>query len=188
MDAPRRPAGLARHRLDRRTRSASRRSSGRSGCRRSRCWSRSSRSRSSVPFLVRDLPAIVRIVLIAAAAAVARDRGVHPRDDRRGAGARSRRSAGSASGSSRGRGGVIGRVPMSRDDAIDWLVAHPKGPIAIADELPIRIEIELLAGRRDEARALARAAPDRHARGRDSSWPRCVTSSTGAPAATATST
>jgi hypothetical protein len=111
-----------------------------------------------VPFVVRDFPVLLRAALTSAAAA-ALGTEVYIRAMTR----RSRRAfeAFSWLGEwelARAKR-VAGRVPVSRDDAIDWLVAHPMGPIAMVDELPIRIEIELLAGRRDEARALLEQLP-----------------------------
>ena len=112
-----------------------------------------------VPFVVRDLPVVLRIVLTSAGAAAlgteAYIRAMTPRSRRAFEAfswlgewelARAKRVGG-------------GQVPVSRDDAIDWLVAHPMGPIAIAEALPLRIEIELFAGRRDEARALLDQLP-----------------------------
>ena len=111
-----------------------------------------------VPFIVRDLPAVLRVVLTSAAAAI-----VGTEAYIRAMTTRSRRAFESFSWLgewelARAKR-AVGRLPVSRDDAIDWLVSHPMGPIAIADELPVRIEIELLAGRRDEARALLEQLP-----------------------------
>jgi hypothetical protein len=111
-----------------------------------------------VPFFVRDLPMVLRIALTSAAAAA-----LGAEAYIRAMTSRSRRAfeAFSWLGEwelARAKR-VGGRVPVSRDDAIDWLVEHPMGPIAMADELPLRIEIELLAGRRDEARALLGQLP-----------------------------
>jgi hypothetical protein len=111
-----------------------------------------------VPFFVRDLPIVLRIALTSAAAAAlgteAYIRAMTPRS-RRAFEAFSWLGEWELARAKR----VGGRVPVSRDDAIDWLVEHPMGPIAMADELPLRIEIELLAGRRDEARALLEQLP-----------------------------
>jgi hypothetical protein len=111
-----------------------------------------------VPFVVRDLPVVLRIVLTSAAAAAlgteAYLRAMTPRS-RRAFEAFSWLGEWELARAKR----VAGGVPVSRDDAIDWLVAHPIGPIAMPEELPIRIEIELLAGRRDEARALLEQLP-----------------------------
>jgi hypothetical protein len=61
---------------------------------------------------------------------------------------------------------AVGGVPTSPEDAEAWLAAHPEDPIAVPDELPIRIEILLLAGRIDEARAALGRLPD------DTPWAR----------------
>ena len=111
-----------------------------------------------VSFIVRDLPGVLRVVLTSAAAAV-----VGTEAYIRAMTTRSRRAfeAFSWLGEwelARAKR-AVGHLPLTRDDAIDWIVAHPLGPIAIADELPVRIEIELLAGRRDEARALLEQLP-----------------------------
>lgn len=111
-----------------------------------------------VPFIVRDLPVALRVVLTSAAAAVLGTEAYI-----RVMTTRSRRAFESFSWLgewelARAKR-AVGRLPLSRDEAIDWVAAHPLGPIAIADELPIRIEIELLAGRRDEARALLEQLP-----------------------------
>ncbi len=48
-------------------------------------------------------------------------------------------------------------LPGSPGEAVKWLEANPEGPIALPEQLPIRVEILLLAERFDEARdALAR--------------------------------
>jgi hypothetical protein len=111
-----------------------------------------------VPFLVRDLHVVLRVMLTSAAAAVLGTEAYI-----RAMTARSRRAFEAFSWLGeweleRARR-TVGGVPLSRDQAIDWIVAHPRGPIVLADELPIRIEIELLAGRRDEARALVDELP-----------------------------
>jgi hypothetical protein len=111
-----------------------------------------------VPFVVRDLPAVLRIALTSSVAAAlgteAYIRAMTPRS-RRAFEAFSWLGEWEVARVKR----VGGRVPVSRGDAIDWLVDHPIGPIVMADELPIRIEIELLAGRRDEAHALLDQLP-----------------------------
>ena len=118
-----------------------------------------------VPLVARDLPGVLRVLLTsAAAAALGTEAYVRAMTGR------SRRAfeAFSWLGEwelARAKQ-TVGGVPLSRDDAIDWIVAHPTGPIVMAEELPIRIEIELLAGRRDEARALVEQLPT------DSPWAR----------------
>jgi hypothetical protein len=111
-----------------------------------------------VPFVIRDLHVVLRIVLTSAVAAAlgteAYIRAMTPRS-RRAFEAFSWLGEWELARAKR----VVGGVPVSPDDAINWIVAHPIGPIAIVDELPIRIEIELLAGRRDEARALLEQLP-----------------------------
>ena len=111
-----------------------------------------------VPFLVRDLPGVLRVVLTSGVAAVlgteAYIRAMTPRS-RRAFEAFSWLGEWEVARAKR----AVGQLPVGRDDAVDWLVDHPVGPIAIADELPVRIEIELLAGRRDEARALLEQLP-----------------------------
>lgn len=111
-----------------------------------------------VPFVVRDLPVVLRIVLTSAVATAlgteAYIRAMTPRS-RRAFEAFSWLGEWELARAKR----AVGRLPLSRDEAIDWIVANPLGPIAIADELPIRIEIELLAGRRDEARPLLEQLP-----------------------------
>jgi hypothetical protein len=111
-----------------------------------------------VPFIVRDLPVVLRIALTSAAAAAlgteAYLRAMTPRS-RRAFEAFSWLGEWELARAKR----VGGRVPVSPDDAIDWLVDHPMGPIATAEDLPIRIEVELFAGRRDEARALLEQLP-----------------------------
>ena len=47
---------------------------------------------------------------------------------------------------------IVGGLPTSPADAEAWLKAHPAGTITNLDELPIRVEILLLAGRADDAR------------------------------------
>jgi hypothetical protein len=55
---------------------------------------------------------------------------------------------------------TIGRwIPSSPPDAEHWLEAHPAGPILMPEELPVRIEILLYAGRIDEARRLLEHLP-----------------------------
>ena len=111
-----------------------------------------------VSFVVRDLHVVLRVMLTAAAAAVVGTEAyirVMTTRSRRAFEAFSWLGEWELARAKR----AVGRLPLSRDDAIDWLVAHPLGPIAIADELPVRIEIELLAGRRDEARALLEQLP-----------------------------
>ena len=116
-----------------------------------------------VPFVVRDLPGVLRIALTSAVAAAlgteAYIRAMTPRS-RRAFEAFSWLGEWELARAKR----VVGAVPVTPDDAINWIVALPMGPIAIADELPIRIEVELLAGRRDEARALLEQLP------RDTPW------------------
>ena len=111
-----------------------------------------------VPFVVRDLPGVLRVVLTSTVAAALGTEAyirVMTTRSRRAFEAFSWLGEWELARAKR----AVGRLPMSRDDAIDWLVAHPLGPIAMADELPVRIEIELLAGRRDEARALLEQLP-----------------------------
>jgi hypothetical protein len=112
-----------------------------------------------VPFVVRDLPVVLRIVLTSVVAAAlgteAYIRATTPRS-RRAFEAFSWLGEWELARANRVGGG---HVPVSPDDAIDWLVEHPMGPINIAEALPLRIEIELLAGRRDEARALLEQLP-----------------------------
>ena len=55
---------------------------------------------------------------------------------------------------------AVGSLPLSREAAVAWLAAHPMGPILRPNELPVRIEIELLAGRHDQARALLARLPN----------------------------
>jgi hypothetical protein len=55
---------------------------------------------------------------------------------------------------------TVGGVPTSPEDAERWLAAHPESAIVNRDELPIRVEILLLAGRLDEARAAIERLPD----------------------------
>jgi hypothetical protein len=111
-----------------------------------------------VPFVVRDLPSVVRIPIVAGVAALlgaeAYIRVMTPRSRRAfeafswlGEWELARAKA------------AVGGLPVDRDSAIDWLVRHPRGPLVAPGELPIRIEIELLAGRRDEARALLDELP-----------------------------
>jgi hypothetical protein len=109
-------------------------------------------------FIVRDLHVVLRVVLTSAAAAVLGTEAyirVMTTRSRRAFEAFSWLGEWELARAKR----AVGRLPLSRDDAMDWLVAHPLGPIAIAEELPVRIEIELLAGRRDEARALLEQLP-----------------------------
>jgi hypothetical protein len=54
---------------------------------------------------------------------------------------------------------IVGGVPTSPGAAEAWLAAHPQGAITNLDELPIRIEILLLAGRIDDARAAVQRLP-----------------------------
>lgn len=54
---------------------------------------------------------------------------------------------------------TIGGLPTSPGDAEAWLAAHPETKITNLDELPIRIEILLLAGRPEEARAAIARLP-----------------------------
>jgi hypothetical protein len=54
---------------------------------------------------------------------------------------------------------TIGGLPTSAADAEAWLAAHPETNIANLDELPIRVEILLLAGRIDDARAAIQRLP-----------------------------
>lgn len=54
---------------------------------------------------------------------------------------------------------TVGGVPTSPDDAERWLAAHPEGAITNLDALPIRIEILLLAGRFEDARAAIERLP-----------------------------
>jgi hypothetical protein len=111
-----------------------------------------------VPFVVRDLPGLLRIPIVAGVAALlgteAYIRAMTPRSRRAfeafswlGEWELARAKA------------AIGGLPLDRDSAIDWLIAHPLRPIVAPNELPVRIEIELLAGRRDEARALLDLLP-----------------------------
>ena len=112
----------------------------------------------AVPFVVRDLPAVLRIVLTSAVAAAlgteAYIRAMTPRS-RRAFEAFSWLGEWELARAKR----IVGSVPLTPDDAINWIVAHPTGRIVMPEELPIRIEIELLAGRRDEARALLEQLP-----------------------------
>lgn len=55
---------------------------------------------------------------------------------------------------------TVGGVPTSPEDAASWLAAHPEGAITNLDQLPIRIEILLLAGRFDDARSAIDRLPD----------------------------
>ena len=48
---------------------------------------------------------------------------------------------------------IVGGIPTSPDAADRWLATHPEGSIVNLDELPIRVEILLLAGRFEDARA-----------------------------------
>ena len=111
-----------------------------------------------VSFLVGSLPVLLRIGIVSAAVAV-----VGTEAYVRSLTTRSRRAfeAFSWLGEwevARARA-LAGGVPTSRDEAIDWLVAHPRDKRPSTDDTPIRIEIELLAGRRDEARALVDELP-----------------------------
>lgn len=54
---------------------------------------------------------------------------------------------------------IVGGIPTTPDDAERWLEAHPEGNITNLDELPIRVEILLLAGRFDAARAAIERLP-----------------------------
>lgn len=54
---------------------------------------------------------------------------------------------------------TVGGLPTSPDAAVAWLAAHPESTITDLDELPIRIEILLLAGRFDDARAALERLP-----------------------------
>jgi hypothetical protein len=54
---------------------------------------------------------------------------------------------------------TVGGLPTNTDDAQHWLHAHPVGSITNLDELPVRIEIQLLAGRFDDARASLQQLP-----------------------------
>lgn len=112
-----------------------------------------------VSFLVGSMPVLVRIGVISAAVAV-----VGTEAYIRSLTTRSRRAfeAFSWLGEwevARART-LAGSVPTSRDEAIDWLVAHPRDKRPSTADTPIRIEIELLAGRRDEARALVDELPN----------------------------
>ena len=59
----------------------------------------------------------------------------------------------------RARAIVGGSLPSSPEEAADWLGRHPEGPILLEGELAVRVEIELLAGRIDEARGLVGRLP-----------------------------
>ncbi|HJP88449.1 MAG TPA: hypothetical protein VJ850_05380 [Candidatus Limnocylindrales bacterium] len=54
---------------------------------------------------------------------------------------------------------TIGGLPTNAEDAQHWLEAHPVSSITNLDEQPIRIEIQLLAGRFDDARAELQRLP-----------------------------
>jgi hypothetical protein len=113
----------------------------------------------TVPFLTRDLPAALRIVVLSGVGAL-----VGTEAYVRAMTTRSRRAfeAFSWLGEwelARAKR-VVGPLPLSPDQAVAWLDAHPRGPIAMAEELPIRIEIELLAGRWAEAAALVEKLPN----------------------------
>ena len=54
---------------------------------------------------------------------------------------------------------TIGGVPTSPQDAETWLAAHPETNITNLDELPIRVEILLLAGRFEDARGALERLP-----------------------------
>ena len=54
---------------------------------------------------------------------------------------------------------TVGGLPSSPQDAEAWLEAHPEGGITNLDALPIRVEVLLLAGRFDEARAAIERLP-----------------------------
>jgi hypothetical protein len=55
---------------------------------------------------------------------------------------------------------AIGRwIPSSPPDAEHWLEAYPTGPIRMPEELPVRIEILLLAERIDDGRRLLEDLP-----------------------------
>ena len=54
---------------------------------------------------------------------------------------------------------IVGGIPTTPNDAEQWLVAHPEGTITNLDELPIRVEILLLAGQFDAARAAIERLP-----------------------------
>lgn len=55
---------------------------------------------------------------------------------------------------------TVGGVPTTPEDAASWLAAHPEGAIVNRDALPIRVEILVLAGQFDEARAAIERLPD----------------------------
>lgn len=54
---------------------------------------------------------------------------------------------------------TVGGVPTSPEDAERWLAAHPEGAVTNLDALPIRVEILLLAGRVEDARAAIERLP-----------------------------
>ena len=54
---------------------------------------------------------------------------------------------------------TVGGLPSSPEDAEAWLASHPTGTITNLDELPIRVEILLLAGRIDDARSAIERLP-----------------------------
>jgi hypothetical protein len=60
----------------------------------------------------------------------------------------------------RAREAIGGSLPTSSDDAVRWLEAHPEQPLLRPNELAVRIEILLFAGRIDEARQALVRLPD----------------------------
>jgi hypothetical protein len=66
----------------------------------------------------------------------------------------------------RAREAIGGNLPLSSDDAAQWLEVHPEQPLLRPNELAVRIEILLFANRIDDARRALDRLPD------DSPWAR----------------
>jgi hypothetical protein len=113
-----------------------------------------------VPFLVpRGAPVVVHIAVLALASAVVGTEAYvrsMPTPSRRAFEAFSWLGEWELARARRVLGGPI---PLSPRAAAGWLDANPAGPIVLADQLALRVEILLLAGRIDDARQLVERLP-----------------------------